>query len=351
MIAAPIVGSIRSAFAAYWLFALAQLLLGPPMVFAANRTAEKQFAEVKPDEALVYLIREKRFVGGGRTMFVFADESFLGALDNDSYTFAYLPPGKHLLWLNWAKINTEVELEAGKTYYFAIWSSFDALDETSGQAYLQGIEAYATAESKEVEKSAEHIQERYGKALATAAKKPDDTTMATNLDRRAAHVSRWPKVDLSAHPELCVEPFVMADPKAADRKKDYLVESAPQRIAGLMLEELGTTAFSAVRQFPECSTSADTVVLRARITQYKPGSDTARFMLAGAGSAQIEMVVNLTDASSGSSLVDFEAKGTWAWGGALGAAVGISDIEKNVAYEVASYLKQARGVPLPAIEP
>ena len=74
-------------------------------------------------------------------------------------------------------------------------------------------------------------------------------------------------------------------------------------------------------------------------------------MLAGAGSAQIEMIVNLVWAQSGQSLVEFEAKGTWAWGGALGAAVGISDLEKNVAYEVASYLRLARGQALPAAQP
>jgi hypothetical protein len=50
-------------------------------------------------------------------MFVYADQQFVGALDNNTYTSAYLPPGKHLLWLNWAKINTEIELEAGKTHY------------------------------------------------------------------------------------------------------------------------------------------------------------------------------------------------------------------------------------------
>lgn len=46
-------------------------------------------------------------------------------------------------------------------------------------------------------------------------------------------------------------------------------------------------------------------------------------MIAGAANAQTELVVTLTD-----------------------AARGIADLEKNVAFEVASYLKQTRGVPL-----
>lgn len=326
---------------------LAGCMTMPCVAVGANRSPDKPVTEPHSDEALVYLIREKRFVGGGRTMFVFSDQAFLGALDNDSYTFAYLPPGKHLLWLNWTKINTEIDVEAGKTYYFAVWSTFDALDENSGKTFLGGITAYATPEPRELEKAAEHIRERYGKAVANSADKPDDITKATSLGRRAAHIASWPKVNLAAYPTLCVEPFAMADPKAERNKKQYLVDSAPQRIAELVFEELGSTTFATVRKEASCGNSADTVVLRARITQYKPGSDTARFMLAGAGSAQIEMIVDLVSTQSGQTLVEFEPKGTWAWGGALGAAKGISDLEKNVAYEVAGYLKSARGQPLP----
>lgn len=337
------------AFATTMLAAGAWCAVAPPLE-AANRSSTLQYGEPKPDEALVYLIREKRFQGGGRTMFVFADQRFLGTLDNGSYTFIHMPPGKHLLWLNWAKINAEVELEAGKTYYYSIWTTFDLLDEASGLAFLKGVGFFATPEPAEVEKSAEHIRERYGKATASAAKKPDETTKATNLDRRAKHIAAWPKVDLAPFTELCLEPFVMADPKAADRKQEYLVESAPQRIVTLLLEELGTAAFASVRQEASCAASPGAVTLRARITQYKPGSETARFMLAGAGSAQIEMIVTLDDATAAKRLVEFEAKGLWAWGGAAGTSRGISDLEKNVAFEIASYLKQSRGVALSPVD-
>jgi hypothetical protein len=323
-------------------------LLAPISAPGANRSPEKRLAEPRADAALVYLIREKRFVGGGRTMFVFSDQSFLGTLDNDSYTLAYLPPGKHLLWLNWAKINSEVELEAGKTYYYAIWTTFDSLDESSGKAYLGGISAYATPTEREFAKGAEHIAERYGKAVASAEAKPDDTTKATALRRRAEHVAAWPKIDLAAYPTLCIDPFVMADPKAEEKKQQYLVDSAPQRLAALILEELSpAAAFLTIRSTGPCGNASDTVVLRARITQYKPGSDTARFMIAGAGSAQIELQVQLVSAQTGQTLVELQPKGTWAWGGVVGAAAGISNLEKNVAYEVAAYLRQARGQPLP----
>jgi hypothetical protein len=312
---------------------------------AATRSATKQLAEAKADAALVYLIREKRFQGSARTMFVFADETFLGTLDNDTYSFAYVPPGKHLLWLNWARVNVEVDLEAGKTYYYSIWSTFDPLDEASGKAFVEAVAAHVTPQPNEIEKSVDHIQDRYGRATASAAAKADDDTRATGLARRAAHVAKWPKVDLTPYAVLCVEPFVMADPRAESRNKEYLVDTAPARLATFILEDLGNTVFTEVRQESACA-SPGTVALRGRITQYKPGSEAARFIVAGAGNAQIELIVTLADAASGRELVELEAKGAWAWGGAMGVAGGISNLDKNVAYEVASYLKQMRGVPL-----
>jgi hypothetical protein len=322
------------------------LAWAPNQAGAATRSTTKELAEPKPDAALVYFIREKRFQGAARTMFVYSDETFLGTLDNDTYSFAYVPPGKHLLWLNWAKINIEVDLEAGKTYYYSIWSSFDPLDETSGKAFIDAVAAYATPDQSELERSADHIQDRYGKATASAAAKDDDDTRATGLARRAAHVAKWPKVDLTPYSALCIEPFVMADPRADSRNKEYLVATAPARLATFILEDLGTGVFSEVRQAPSCS-APQTVVLRGRITQYKPGSEAARFIVAGAGNAQIELVVTLADGTSGSELVELEAKGAWAWGGAMGVAGGISNLDKNVAFEVASYLRQMRGVALP----
>jgi hypothetical protein len=301
---------------------------------AALLSTTKQFGEPKPDAALVYLVREKRFTGSGRTMFVFADQMFLAALDNDSYAFTYLPPGKHLLWLNWAKINVEVDLEAGKTYYYAIWTSFDALDEASGEAFLNGVAAYATPEPREISKSADHISERYGEAVAVAAEKPDGPAPATSPATRAANVAEWPKVDLAPYPVLCVEPFTMADPEADDREPRYLVETAPGRIATLMLEDLGESVFSEVREDSACA-APGAVTLRARIVEYMPGSQ------------RLELIVTLAEAASGNQLVELEAKRTWAWGGGLGAPRGIRDLEDNVAFEVASYLKLMRGIPLP----
>ena len=89
-------------------------------------------------------------------------------------------------------------------------------------------------------------------------------------------------------------------------------------------------------------------MLKAQITQYKPGSETARLMIAGAGSSQLEMDAQLVDAESGREIARFSVDRTWAWGGTLGASRGIEEMERNLAYELALYLRRAKtGEPPP----
>jgi hypothetical protein len=321
-------------------------------VAAATRSAEKTMGEPRPDQALVYLIREKRFQGGGRTMFVYAGQQFLGSLDNDSYTFAYLEPGEHLLWLNWAKINKPVTVEAGKTYYFNLWATIDELDAATAEAFLRAVGAYVTPTAKETGTSAEHIAERYGKAQQVAAKKPkDEPERAGGEKSREAHIAKWPKADLAAYPMLCVEDFAMADPKAAERTKEYLIETAPRRLPELIVKGLGTQGFAEVRRGALCEGATGVVVLRGRFTQYKPGSETARLMVAGAGSAHLEMELELVEGSTGALLAALPVDRTWAWGGVVGASRGIEEMERNLACELVTYLRRARGDESAAAQP
>ena len=67
-------------------------------------------------------------------MFVYADQTFLGVLEPNSYTFAYVEPGHRLLWLNWAKITDQIEIEPGTVRYFWVYDQFSELDEVEGHA-------------------------------------------------------------------------------------------------------------------------------------------------------------------------------------------------------------------------
>ncbi len=317
---------------------------------AAEKSSQKVFGEVKADQALVYLVREGHMLAAAVTVSVFADKQFLGILKNNSYTFTYLPPGPYLLWahpLGFTESNTRVELEAGKVYYFNVWNSFDPLDEVTGPAFLKGIKSYITPDEEERQEAQEKIEKSYAKATAKAVNNPKDAPQVDDLSRRQAHVAAWPKVDLKPYAILCLEEFVMADPEAGNRAKDYLVETVPARLAKFVVDNLGPGVFDEVRQGAACAAAPGVAVLRASIEKYKPGSETARAIIAGAGSAQLKVHVTLANGETGDTLAQFDAKGLWAWGGQLGASRGIQDLEKNVAYEMASYLKYSKGVAEP----
>lgn len=313
-------------------------------VDAAVKSPPTSFGEASDDQALVYFIREKRFQGSGRTMFLYADEQFLGVLDNDAYTFAHLAPGPRLLWLNWTRITEEVELEAGRTYYFSVWTEFLPLDEASGRAYVEAAAAYTTPEAKEEATAQDHIRERYGEAEQRAAK-PDREHVGTERQREE-HVAEWPRVDLTPYSVLVVEDFSMADAKAAERTHEVQVETAPRRMAEMVAGQVAAGVFDEVVRGALTEPRPGAVVLRVELTQYKPGSATARFMVAGAGAARLDFTVHLLDAATGQELVSFGSERSFSWGGVYGASGGIESIELNAAYELGLYLKRCRGVPI-----
>jgi len=318
------------------------LALFVPAARAVTKATEKVFGEPHEAEALVYFLREPRFQGSARTMFLYADETFLGVLDNAAYTFAYLEPGAHLLWLNWAKVTDEVELEAGAVYYFTVWSRFVKLDEASAQRLIEELKFYTTPEAKEEETAKKHIADRYKKA-ERRAEMPKKDYIGTD-SKREEHVAKWAKVDLAEYSSLYVEDFLMKDPKAAERKKDHLVDTVGRRLAVQIVDVLGEGVFTEVHLAAVDEPARGGLVLRGEITQYKPGSDAARMMIAGAGSAHLDFTAHLINGSSGEEVVSFSGERTWAWGGAAGASRGIQDLEQNVAYEIALYLKRSKGV-------
>ncbi len=322
---------------------------------AADKSPKKVFGEIQPDQALVYLIREGHMLGAALTVFAYADQQFLGTLKSNSYTFTYLPPGPYLLWahpLGFTVSNTQVQLDAGKVYYFNVWNSFDPLDEVTGPAFLKGIKQYLIPGDDDREKAKEQIAEDYAKATKKAVNNLQDAPQVDDPARRQAHVAAWPQIDLEAlrHPLRRGLRHGGSRGQSAV-EKDYLVESVPLRLAKLVVADLGAGVFDEVRQSAACEAAPGVAVLRARILEYKPGSETARAIIAGAGSAQLKVHVTLANGETGSTLAQFDAKGLWAWGGQLGASRGIQDLEKNVAYEMASYLKYSKGVAEPPESP
>jgi hypothetical protein len=322
------------------------------LVLAALGARAAPAAEVAPtrevpapgaDDAVAVFIREARFVGGARTMFVYAGDRLAGVLDNGTWTHAVLPPGEVTLWLNWAKVTHTARLEAGKVHYFNIpLSGFVEVDEATGKALIAAVRGHTSPTPKEEKTAQDHLRERYGKAQRAAAEAPR-AKPATGRGERERHIAKWPRVDLAAYAVLYVEDFEMRDPKASERSKEYVVETAPGRLASQLLQNLPEGLFEQVQRGTPDAATPGAVVLRGQITQYKPGSAAVRAMLAGVGAARMDVAVQLVDAATGEELAGFSDERTWGWGGALGAAGGIETIEQNLAYELALYLERSKG--------
>ena len=330
---------------------LALPIAGPPA--RADEAADpRPHGQPKADSALVYFIREWAFAGGGRTFYFYADDTYAGVLDNDCYTFTYLPPGRHLVWFN-PKNSALIEVEAGKTYYLNLTLGIKPIDEATGRRLIDDAEHYCTPDEDQQQDAVEEIRDNYPKVQQRAAGKPVLTAPVQRAsqpaapsppdERRVRHVAQWPKVDLAPFDTLFVEDFAITDPKAADRSNESLVQTAPRRMPDMVVERLGTGVFVRVVRGTPLELQPGAVILRARVTQYKPGSKTARSVMIGLGSSQLEMVAELVDAASGKSLVQLPVDRSWAWGGALGGSLGITDMERSVATELALYLQQNRG--------
>ena len=330
--------ALRTTAAILWL-GLSALGVRPGSAAEVSRSQE---LPAPGAEAVAVFIREPRFVGSARTMFVYVDDRLAGVLDNGTWTSAVLPPGEVTLWLNWAKVTHTARLEAGRIHYFNIpLSGFVEVDEATGKALIAATRGHATPTAKEEKTAQEHLRERYGKAQRAAAEAPQ-AKPATGRGERERHIAKWPRVDLAAYSALYVEEFEMRDPKAAERSKEYLVDTAPGRLASQLVQNLPDGLFEQVHRETPVAAVDGAVVLRGQITQYKPGSAAGRAMLAGVGAARMDVAVQLVNAASGEELVGFADERSWGWGGALGAAGGIETIEQNLAYELALYLERSK---------
>jgi hypothetical protein len=85
------------------------------------------------------------------------------------------------------------------------------------------------------------------------------------------------------------------------------------------------------------------VILTGTITTYRPGDPMARAMLIGMGSAGLEGNIIFRDGATGQELMTAKFDKLWAWGGALGASKGISDMMSETAASIAITAAHAKG--------
>jgi hypothetical protein len=314
------------------------LFTGFQPLHSAERHRDKQFAEATDNAALVYLIRQKRFMGKKTKFFVYSDDVLLGVLENNCYTYAYVRPGEHLFWLQYASITERVELEPGEVRYFDIWTRFDDVGAEWGEELIAKASAFCTPEEKELAKVEEHVRERLSEAELNAAKEPADLYWYS----REKSVGSWPHADLAPYSVLYVEDLALTDPKADKRHETSQVITAGSRIADLVDRQLRDDLFDEVRRESPSEPVEGAVILRGELTQYKPGSRVARGLLIGTSNAHMDFAMHVVDAATGDELATFSANRVWAWGGYAGMNTGIEEMEEALAYELSVYLEECK---------
>lgn len=139
---------------------------------------EKQWAQPRPDKALVYVVRPAN-VGFAIKFWAFADDKFLGVTKGNNYTYAFVEPGERIFWSKAENVNAiKMNFQAGKTYYIQqrvrmggikARVKLELLGEAEGKKFLEECK-YVTPTERAVAKAQEYVEKNYAKAKEAASK-------------------------------------------------------------------------------------------------------------------------------------------------------------------------------------
>ena len=184
--------------------------VGMPTAHAVETTTDKPVVEAPEDKALVYFFSPKR-PGSRLVTYLYIDDEFVGTLRHNSFTYALVEEGRHVLWtfstlsmksrLFKAMSNvlgptpwegSEFRVVGGRTYYFGIVepegdrSAHAPFGEERGAERIGKIKFYATATEEESEVSAVHLAGRSSEIVEqfrdSYVEVPDHPTPEAPLD-------------------------------------------------------------------------------------------------------------------------------------------------------------------------
>ena len=319
-----------------------------PVAKGAEKSKTKIMGEAPAaDKVLVYFIRKKKIFGAGRTVFVYADGTFLGTVDNNCFTYSYIEPGEHLLWLNIMKVSETVNLEPGETYYYDVWPAGNDPDIENigsgwGNELIDGVKSHCAPTRKEILKSTDHITKLRGEVEAAEAKKFDGKSTWRNSQKTwARRGAMWPRVDLSGYPVLLIDEFTLSDPKEPKRRHAQRTRTASSRVADLVEQKVINNQFIESHRGAPQDSRDGAVILRVEITKYRPVNKSARavtgYLLDFTAATKFDFSVRLIDSSSGDELVEFAD--SWY---ATSQYNGIQELEGYFAIELTRYLKDCK---------
>ncbi len=143
---------------------------------------DKQWGQVQPDKALVYIIRPA-FIGFAVKFWAYADDQFLGVTNGKNYTYAYVTPGERVFWSRAENVNAlKLNVEAGKIYYLqqhvragAIKATVDLelLDEAEAKKLVEKCKYYVTPTDRAVAKARDYLEKGLKEARSAASSNPD----------------------------------------------------------------------------------------------------------------------------------------------------------------------------------
>ena len=166
-------------------------------------------------------------------------------------------------------------------------------------------------------------------------------SFAAKEKKRLRRALEWPTVETSSYSRVFVEDCRVTDPKAGERKIQNLVEEVPKRLADYIAYAIDEELYPEVeRRAPE--PGEEGLLLRVELTQYKPGSQTARWLMAGTSAARLDLEVFVIDAASGETLTTFTEDRNFNWGGMVGMR-SITLMEEKAGTELAAYLSLCKG--------
>ena len=150
--------------------------------FEAHKEVRR--GEPKEDQALIYFFRPA-MVGAAIKSWVFVDQEVAGVFRSKSYIYTYVAPGKHTVWAAAENVSAEeIEVEAGKTYYFQVSIKMGImkarvklklLPEDSAKAKLGKCKKFTTLTEAGKSRGAEIASNRFGTAKKKLEKRKEKT--------------------------------------------------------------------------------------------------------------------------------------------------------------------------------
>jgi hypothetical protein len=144
--------------------------------------------------------------------------------------------------------------------------------------------------------------------------------------------------NLRRYDRAVIQPFDFPSRTADDLNAGQIFANSLER----RLQNDFGQLFREVRQ-GQPSGAADEVVITGRITEFKPGSRTARLFIPWGPRAELKGNLILKDAANGAPLLTAPFDKLWGWAGGMGAMKGIDDMIEETAAAAANTIARARG--------